>query len=258
MKSEFRNRAFLPLVMPLAILVVIGVVVGLVALILLFVDRQGAIALAILAAAGILIAMSLAASQDRLDLPRGGAVALAGLAPLLVGGLVAAGALGGLADEDRNINVEPHAPQFIFEGLAGDAPVMAAEDATTFCLPSDGGCEPTNEWSFSYVAGEQIQYAFDNRDSAAQHNLYLYRVPEDQDLSGLDAPLGLSDLQENAQVLTPGDPPTFQGPKAETYRWTPPAEGEGSEDAVAIPEQAYFVCTIHSGSMWGVVELTAE
>ena len=255
MKTEFRNRAFLPLVMPLAILGVIAAVVGVVAAILLFVDRQGAVAIALLGAAGILVAISLAASRDRLDLPRRGAVALAGVAPLAVGALVAAGVLGGVADEDRNINVEPHGPQFVFEGILEGAPVLAAEDATSFCLPEGGTCTPTNEWAFSYTP-EQIQYAFDNQDSV-EHNLMIYNVPSEE-LEGIDGPLGLSALQEDYQVITPAEPPTFPGPAAQTYQWTPPVEGAETEEAVAIPERAYFVCTIHPGSMWGVVDITAE
>lgn len=255
MKTEFRNRAFLPLVMPLAILGVIGLVVGLVALILLFVDREGAVAIALLGAAGVLVAISLAASQDKLDPTRKGVVALAGIAPLAVGGLVAAGALGGLADEDRNINVEPHGPNFIFDGLLEGAPVMAAETSVSFCLPSDGGCEDTNSWEFSYQQAEQIQYAFDNRDSV-EHNLFVYAMP-DQDLSGLDSALALSDVEAEGQLITPGVPPTFSN-AAQTYQWTPPAEGEETEELPAVPEQAYFVCTIHPGSMWGVVDITAE
>lgn len=256
MKREFRNRAFLPVVMPLAILLGIGVMVGIVALILLYVDREGAVAVAIAGAAGILVAISLAASKDRLDAPRKGAVLLAGIVPLAVGGLVAAGAIGGVPDEDRNINAEPHGPQFVFDGLLEGAPVLAAESAASFCLPSDGGCEDTNEWEFSYTP-EQIAYAFDNQDSSAQHNLFIYAMP-DQDLSGLDAPLGLGDLDANGQLITPGEPPTFMGPVQQTYQWTPPAEGEETEELPAVPEQAYFVCTVHPGSMWGVATITPE
>lgn len=255
MKTEFRNRAFLPIVMPLAILLVIGLVVGVVASILLFVDRQGAVAVAMLGAAGILVAISLAASQDRLDARRRSVVVLAGIAPLAVGALAAAGVVGGLTDEERNINVEPHAPQFVFEGIEEGAPVLAAETAAGFCLPEECGSSTTNEWAFSYEEAGEVMYAFDNRDTTATHNLMIYDV-DDQDLSTLDGPISLSQLQDNYEVITPAEPPTFMGPQAQTYRWTPePAEGEEGQ---AIPPQAYFVCTIHSGSMWGVVDITAE
>lgn len=255
MKTEFRNRAFLPVVLPLAILGGIAAVVGIVATILLFVDRQGAVAIALLGAAGILVAISLAASQDRLDPARKGAIVLAGVAPLAVGALIAAGVVGGVPDEERNINVEPHAPQFIFPGIDGDPPVMAAEDATSFCLPEDGGCTPTNEWEFSYTP-EQIQYAFDNQDTTAQHNLQIFNVEASELEGATESPLDLTTLQDNYQLITPGEPTTFQGPQAETYRWAPPGPDAG-EDAPAppVPEQAYFVCTIHPGSMYGVVTL---
>ena len=254
MKTEFRNRAFLPLVMPLAILGVVGAAVGLVALILLFVDRQGAVAVAILGAAGILVAISLAASQDRLDLPRKGAVALAGVAPLLVGGLFAAGVLGGIAEEDRNINVEPHGPQFVMAGLPeGDAPVMAAVDLQSFCLPSGGDCTPTNEWEMTQTEAEQFTYAFDNRDPATEHNLFIYSVPAEE-LEGLDSALSLGDVQAAYPVITPAEPPNVAPGVAETYQWQPPAEVEGEE--VPLPEQAYFVCTLHPSTMWGVATIT--
>lgn len=256
MKTEFRNRAFLPLVMPLAILGVLGAVVGLVALILLYVDRQGAVAVAILAAAGVLVAISLAASQDRLDVPRKGVLAFAGITPLVVGGLFAAGAIGGIAEEDRNINVEPHGPQFVLPGLPEDAgvPVLAAIDLNGFCLPSE--CDAgtyTTEWQIEQSEAEQFAYAFDNRDPATEHNLYLYNVPAEE-LDGLDSALSLADVQATYSVISPAEPPNVEPGAAQTYEWQPPALVEGEE--IPIPEQAYFVCTLHPSTMWGVVSIT--
>ena len=206
MKTEFRNRAFLPLVMPLAILAAIGAVVGLVALILLYVDRQGAIAIAFMAAAGVLVAIALSASQG----PAGPAPAGRGRrgrpgARSIVGGLVAAGALGGLADADRNINVEPHGPQFIIPGLPSDdtVPVMAAESLQSFCLPSGGGCEDTNSWEMTQSEAEQFAYAFDNRDPQTEHNLMIYNV-DPAELDGLDGALPLADVQANYRGDHPG------------------------------------------------------
>jgi hypothetical protein len=257
MKTEFRNRAFLPLVIPLAILLAIGAVVGLVALILLFVDRQGAVALALLGAAGILVAVSLAASQDRLDLPRKGAIALAGVAPILIGGLVAVGAVGGLADEDRNINVEPHGPQFVTAGLpSDDTPVMAADSLNGFCLPEecDGGSTTTNAWEMAQSEAEQFAYAFDNLDPATEHNLMIYNVPPEE-LDGLDSALSLGDVQANYRVITPEEPPNVAPGSAETYGWPLPVVTEDGEE-INLPEQAYFVCTLHPSTMWGVATIT--
>ena len=256
MKTEFRNRAFLPLVMPLAILGVLAAVVGLVALILLFVDRQGAVAVALLGAAGILVAISLAASRDRLDLPRKGAVALAGVAPLLVGGLFAAGVIGGIPDEERNINVEPHGPQFVIPSLEPGVPVLAAVDLSGFCLPEACGESYTNSWEISQSEAEQFAYAFDNRDPSTEHNLFMYNVPAEE-LEGLDSALSLADVQTNYPVITPAEPPNVAPGGAQTYAWEPPATAEdGSE--VPLPEQAYFVCTLHPSTMWGVATITAS
>ena len=256
MKTEFRNRAFLPIVMPLAILGVIGAVVGLVALILLFVDRQGAVAIALLGAAGVLVAVSLAASQDSLDTARKGVIGLAGVAPLVVGGLFAAGALGGIADEDRNINVDPHGTNFIQPGLPdGDAPVMAAVDLQGFCLPSECGSSTyTNAWDMTQADAEEFVYAFDNRDPNSEHNLFIYAVPPEE-LDGLSEALPLGDVRDNYPVITPAEPPNVAPGAAETYAWQPPATTEDGTE-VPLPEQAYFVCTLHPSTMWGVASIT--
>lgn len=179
---------------------------------------------------------------------------LAGIAPLVTGGLLAAGAIGGLPDEERNINVEPHQAQWVFEGLLEGVPVLAAEDSTSFCLPDGDACTPTNQWSFSYTP-EQIEYAFDNRDEGTPHNLMMYNVPADQ-LDGRDSAISLSDLQNDYQVITPAEPPTFPGPGSQSYRWTPPEQDAGDDTSIPIPEQAYFVCTVHPSTMWGVVDIT--
>jgi hypothetical protein len=249
MKTEFRNRVFLPIVMPLAVVGVIAGVIGIMATIFLWVDRYGAVAIAMFAAAGVLVAMSLAASRDRLDARARGGVTLAIATPVVVGALFAAGIVGDIPDESRNINAEPHGPTFVFAGLQEGASVLGAESAAGFCLPEQCGTgETTHEWTMTYTAGEDIRYAFDNIDSAAPHNLYIYAV-DDMDLTALDGPLATSALRAYP-LITPFEPPTFTGPEQQTYVWSP------DDESPELPELAYFVCTIHAGSMWGVVTIT--
>lgn len=251
MKTEFRNRVFLPIVMPLAVLGVVVGVIGMMATIFLYVDREGAVAVALFAAAGVLVAMSLAATKDRLDARGRGGVTLAIAAPVVIGALFATGVIGDIADEDRNVNAEPHGPTYVVAGLQEGAAVLGAASAAGFCLPEQCGTgETTNEWALSYTPGDDVRYAFDNQDGAAPHNLFIYDVG-DMDLAALDGPLAGSALRD-FPLITPFEPPTFTGPEQQTYVWAP------EDDAPELPAQAYFVCTIHAGSMWGVVTITAE
>lgn len=109
MNIEFRNRAFLPVVLPVVILLVVGLLVGGFALTLLYTTHEVAIVLAAVAAAGILLATSLAAaSQERLGAGRRAAVVMAGAAPVLMGAFVAIVQPAGITDEMLNINRQPH------------------------------------------------------------------------------------------------------------------------------------------------------
>lgn len=232
MKTEFRNRALLPVVIPLAILGTIALLVGGFALILLYNTRWTAVMLAIVAAAGILIAMTIASSRDKADGRVKGAVALAGGVPVLLGVLIAVGVIGNLSAEDLNINRQPHTTGPQLPEVPEDAPLLAAETLNAFCLPTGGGCEDTNEWEIpaEAAAGETFIYAFDNRDtSTGPHNLVLFELegtPEDPDAGAL--------LFEEV-------PAAFDGPETRAY-----------QTAVPLPEQFYFLCTVHPTTMWGV------
>lgn len=252
MNTEFRNRAFLPVLMPLAILGAIGLLVGAFAVLLLYVNREAAIALAIAGAAGVLVAASLAASKEKTDAGQKVAVAIAGLVPILAGVLVAVGVIGDIAEEDLNINRQPHGPTLSVPGITEGAPVLAAVDALSFCLPAGGDCTPTKEWEFSYDAeAGVVTYAFDNRNAGVDHNLFIFQG-EGIDLSAATEEfIPLGQLQNDPELLiTPAQPNTFPGPAAETYEWTLEAEQ-------TLEGPAYFVCTIHPTTMFGVVQITA-
>jgi hypothetical protein len=215
MKTEFRNRAFLPVVLPLAILLGIATVVALFAFVLLYNTHEAALVLAAVMAAGILMSISLASSRDELDTGRRVAVIGAGALPVVLG-LVFASGIVQVDPALLNINTEPH------EVIPEDAPVLAAEDATTFCLPTDGGCEPTKEWEVTPSAeSEQFVYVFDNRDaSTGPHNLALWELAGSE-----DSP------EPGAEILVPSP---FDGPAQEGYV----VEAE-------MPETFYFNCTVH-------------
>lgn len=244
MNDDFRTRGLLPTVIPLAILAAVVGSIGLIAWLLLYNTREGAVALAIVAAAGILVAVALATSQDEMGRGKKVGATLAVIGPLGIGVAIAAGAFN-IPAEDLNINAEPHGPSFLLADVPPEAPLMAAEDLSSFCLPSGGGCEPTREWALETPedAGEFL-YAFQNMDTAAEHNLAIFGLPEESAFGSSVDGLG-------TDSLTPEVPGTFIGDETRAYQfaWTG-GEGEGT-----APEQFYFVCTVHPSTMYGVATL---
>ena len=83
MKNDFRSRILLPILIPVLIVVVMAAFIGMVAALFLYNTKTGALALAAVAAGGILFAVALATSRDRLD-ARGRVVL--GMAAALAGG----------------------------------------------------------------------------------------------------------------------------------------------------------------------------
>ncbi|MFA9432369.1 hypothetical protein [Egicoccus sp. AB-alg2] len=232
MKTEFRNRVFLPIVLPLALLLSMALFIGAVAAILLFNTHEGALVIAAVAAGGILLTVSLAASQDRLDAPRKAVVTFAAIVPFALGGAYAAGLLGDIADEDRNINAEP------LLVVPDDAPIIAAENSVDFCIPTDGGCEEADLWEVTPSAeAETIVFLFDNREAGVQHNVVVTELEGDVDDP---APTGETFL-ESTLVTGPVEDPYID----ESLTW---------ED---LPEQWFFYCEVHP-NMNGVGTVVAE
>ncbi len=219
MKPEFRNRAFYPVVIPLAVLGAMATIIGLVAYALLYNTHSGALVLATVAAAGVLFTFSLAVSQERVDTGRRAAVVFAGALPVLLGLAFGAGLLGDIADEDRNINAEP---EFIFPE---DAPVIAAENSNEFCLPTDVGCEATDTWEIDpSTEVEEIAYVFNNMEAGVQHNVVL------AELEGSEGdPEAGEDIFASELVTGPVVDEAF-------------SEEETWEDA---PDQMFFYCEVH-------------
>jgi plastocyanin len=157
MNTEFRNRAFLPVVMPLGILVGIALLVGSFALILLYTTREVALVLATVAAGGVLLAVALAASQDKLEPAKRAVILLAGAFPVIAGAVVA---ITQPVDASLlNINRQPHVV------LPDINLTIAAENAQSF--ESDTMILPS---------GTEVGVVFDNNDAGTPHNWAMYQL----------------------------------------------------------------------------------
>lgn len=249
MNDDFRTRGFLPLVIPLAIVVVVVGAIGFFAWMLLYNTREGAAALAIVGAAGILLAIALAASQDDLSRGKKAGVTLAIMGPAAIGVAIATGVFA-IPAEDLNVNVEPHGPAFVLADVPPDAPLLAAVDLSSFCLPSGGACEPTREWALdSPEDTSRFTYAFENLDTTAEHNLAIFGLPDEADFGSSVDTLG-------TEPLTPELPAPFLGVQTVAYDFGwPLAESDVPAEAAEAgqqPEQFYFVCTVHPSTMYGV------
>ena len=227
MKTEFRNRVFLPVIMPLAILLAMAAFIGTLALTFLHGNHAGSLALAAAGAGGILFTVTLATTQDKLDAGRKTVLVLAAATPFAIGGLIGLGVLGDLEDEDRLINIEP------LLQVPDDA-ILAAENSVEFCLPDNGGCEPTELWTVATQGPDEFVFLFDNRESGVPHNLSITELEGDRD------------NPEPGERLHDGD--VITGPDEVTEVATPGLE----------PGDYYFVCDVHPTTMIGVLEVTEE
>lgn len=221
MSASVRTRVLAPVLIPVAIVLVMGGFIGTVAGLLLWNTRTGSLALATIAAGGILFAASVAASRDRLDLRAKVVLGLAVLLPFGLGAGVAVGAIGDVPEEARMINVPP------LITIPEDAPRMAAENSLEYCLPQeDGSCAPTRTWEVVPAAGvETIAFVFDNREAAVPHNVVIAQLD------------GTSDMPRAGEVIA--ESTLITGVRDEYYV----AETATWDD---LPEQWYFFCRVHA------------
>jgi hypothetical protein len=227
--QDFRTRVFYPIVLPLAVLLAMAAFIGLVAMVLLYNTHEGALMLAAVAASAILFTVALIASQDRLDTGRRVAVGFAAIVPFAIGGAAALGLIGGIEDEDRNVNAQP------LLVIPEDAPVIAAEDSSDFCLPDNGGCEVADLWEVVPSAEtEFVAFVFDNREAGVPHNVVLQELEGD-----VDNPSGVGEEFLDSELIN--------GPEIDYYE----------DDELTwedLPEQWYFFCRVHP-NMNGVGQL---
>jgi hypothetical protein len=230
--QDFRTRVFQPIVLPLLVLLAMAAFIGLVALTLLYNTHEGALMLAAVAASAILFTVALAASQDRLDAGRRVAVGFAAVVPFAIGGLLALGVIGDIADEDRNVNAQP------LLVIPEDAPVIAAENSQDFCLPDNGGCETLDLWEVVPSADtEMLAFVFDNREAGVPHNVVIQELEGD-----VDDPSGVGEEFLASELINGVEQDYYED---DALTW---------ED---LPEQWYFFCAVHP-NMNGVGQVVTD
>jgi len=219
--NDFRSRVLLPILIPVLIVVVMGAFIGMVAALFLFNTKTGALALAAVAAGGILFAVSLATSRDRLDTRGRIVLTFAAALPFLLGGGIATGLIGDVPDEARMINVLP------LVQIPEDIPVMAAENSLEYCLIADDGtCVPTRTWDVLPSAqSETLAFLFRNLEPQIPHNVVITVLE-----GTLDAPMPGEVLAESTLISGINDEYWVE----ETLTW---------DD---LPDVWYFFCRVHA------------
>jgi hypothetical protein len=220
------------LLVPLAVLGVMVAFIGIIATVLLFNTKTGGLVFAAVAAGGVLFSVSLLASQDRLEPAQRFVAVGAGVLPLLIGGLIATGLIGGIDPADQMRNVQP------LEITPEDAPIIAAENSDEFCLPDEaGGCEPTETWEFVPTEeSDNVAFVFDNLEVGVLHNVVITTLE-----GSADAPEQGDELLASTEITGPAD---------EYFESDVPLD--------ELPEEFYFYCAIHPATMVGVGTLVTE
>lgn len=194
MKPDVRDRLFLPIVVPVGILVVIALVAVAFGMLLYFNPMTVSLTIATVVSAAILGAFGLASSQSEADLTKAkrAVIALAGVLPLGVGALVATGIID-TADE-RVAERECHfcVPEDAVEVVA----VNIAFDPNEITLPAEG----------------EVSILFRNEDQNIPHNISIY--PDEDDGPALDSPIFEGEI--------------FNGVDQMVYTFEAPDETDGS------------------------------
>lgn len=220
MKNGALSRIVLPIVLPIVVLLTMAAFIGTIAVSLLYNTHTGSLALAAVAAAGILFTVSLASSQDRLTAPKRSVVLLAAALPLIVGGGIGLGLIGDVDDSDRMINVQP------LLVVPDDAPIIAAVNSVEFCLDEGDQCVAIDEWEVVPSAEtDDLIFVFDNREVGVPHNVVITDLAEDADRPSLGGTTFASST-------------LIEGPQIDAYvsrelTWSD------------LPDEWYFFCAVH-------------
>lgn len=179
MNTDFRNRVVLPIVLPLAVLLGIAIFVGGLALVLLYNPRVTSLTIALVGAAGLMVAFSLASSidEEHMTIGRRGAILAAGVLPLVLGAAAALYAVnGGVPEEELMINRLPALT--VPEGA-----IIGAQNSQSFCIPADeegSSCEDTQEITIAAQPDSPtFVFEFLNLEGGVTHNVQLFELAEE-------------------------------------------------------------------------------
>lgn len=228
MNNNARSRIGAPILIAVAVLGAMVGFIGLVATLLLYNTHYGALALATVAAGGILLSVSLLAGGDRLEGGRKFIAVGAGVLPFVLGGAISLGLVGGIEAEDLNVNVQP------LLVIPDDAPLIGAQNLDSFCFFEEQGgeCTDGDEWGVVPSADEEnLSFLFDNIDTDS-HNVVITELA-----GSAEAPEPGEELL--ASELIASDDEYYVD---EQLTW---------ED---LPEQWFFYCEVHP-NMNGVGEV---
>jgi plastocyanin len=196
MKPDVRDRAFLPFIIPIGLLLVIAAVVIGLALLFLYVPHSIGLVIITMLAGGILAAFALESSQPEEQMTRvkRAVISLTVVGPIAIGVLVAVDVIP--VDAEKMIDyAQPHV--VIPEG----APVIVAVDI--LFDPEEFTLDAEQEMSVVVL---------DNQDAGIPHDLDIYPFGDD----------GEADL--DAEPILQTDP--FPGAATEVYEFETPEPGE--------------------------------
>ncbi len=246
MNTDFRNRVVLPLVLPLAILLGIVVVVGTLAAILLYNPREVGLMVALVVAAGFMVAFSLAnaVDEEHMTIGRRAAIGAVALLPVLGGGAASLWANnGGVPEEEKASTIpafyepEASAPLGAIAGAVNSENFCAFEDPAE---PTADTCTDTQELTFpAQPDSEVFAYTFHNYQGGVPHNLQLFQLA-----GSADAPEAgelVFGTEDGAEIITGEDEITYE------IEVEDPALFE--QDA-----QLYYNCVVHP-AMQGVLTI---
>lgn len=233
MNSDFRNRMVLPFVLPLAVLLGVAVFVGGLALILLYNPRDVGLMVALVVAAGFMVAFSLANSvdEDQMTFGRRAVIFSVGALPLLGGVAASLWTVNGGVPEDQLAGTVPA----YYEEVAAAPPgaLVAAQNAESFCVFDDPeartNCTDTSEVTFPAQPDGSFFYEFVNIGQAP-HNFQIFELAGSADAPEAGAPI--YGVEQGADTISGGE---------ETVYEVAPETAQPFEDGA----QFYYNCVVH-------------
>lgn len=189
MVGEVRFKVPLPILIPVAALLVIaGVTIGM-SRVLLSIPAEAATVVALATAANVLIAAGLLAHRKRMQSTSLIEMGVIVLYPLVIGVVIALLGIGG-AKGSHDTTPEPPAQ------ASGPVEAGGTLSAEGLQFASD---------SIELPAGKESEITLDNRDTAP-HTMYIYEIPADADALADDAALF------KGEDVAPGESVTYSLP----------------------------------------------